>query len=370
MWKKEYQQLRERFDDFWKGKGFILSMWNGYFPTNHTTRLQNTSETEQLERLLKSAEEQDDWASFYLNGETVALYERHNISKGFYPGDLIPFAYCDWGTVTLAPMLGSEQHFSKDTVWYTCKNNPISPEIDRHLILDDQDWWFLNLQELARTGKRVANGNYWLGSPAIFGGLDVLSELRGASQLCMDLVLEPMWVHQKLKEIDEAAKKAYHTIYEIVKDDEGAMFHAFFMFWARGKASLHQCDFAALISEDMFREFAIPSIQKACSYLDYTLYHVDGPEALRTVDALLEVEELNCLEFTPGPQVPQGGDPRWYPLYKKIKEAGKCVQVVEMKANEVIPLLNAVGPDGLYLMVNFRDEQEIVELNKAVEKFR
>lgn len=366
MWKDNWEELEQRFGGFWQRKGFILSKWNGYFPAGRVT----CSDLPAIEKSMFEIEKSGDWGQFYLNPQLVASQQRHAICHGVYPGDLMPFAYCDWGTVTLAPMLGAKQHFNKDTVWYTHEDNPLSSENDRSLILRDDNAWFMNLQEIARVGTQWAKDKYLCGAPAIFGGLDVLSELRGASELCMDLLLEPDWVKGKLREIDVASKKAYNVLYDIMKDENGSMFHAFFMVWGRGKTSLIQCDFATLISEDMFREFAIPSIRESSSYLDYSLYHVDGPEALRTVDSLLEIDKLDCIEFTPGPQVPQGGDSRWYPLYRKIKEAGKCVQVVEMQAEEVIPLLDAIGTDGVYMMVNFRSEQEIHELNEAVKKYR
>jgi len=370
MWKENWEQTKSRFDDFWKRNGFVLATWNGYFPTNRLVRAEPAWYTEEDRIRLEELEKTESWDTLHLDPRMVALHQYRAISRGIYPGDLMPFAYCDWGTVTLAPMLGARQHFSRDTVWYTHERMPLSAEEDRSLLLEQDNEWFVNLQELARVGTECAAGRYPCGAPAIFGGLDVLSELRGASELCMDLLLEPDWVLGKLKEIDIAAEQAYHTMYDIIRDEEGSMFHAFFMFWARGKASLLQCDFASLISESMFREFAVPSIRKACSYLDYALYHVDGPDALRTVDALLEIEELDCLEFTPGPQLPQGGDPCWYPLYRKIKESGKCVQAVEMQPEEVVPLLDAVGPDGMYLMVNFRNEQEILDLNRSVQSYR
>ncbi|MDY0288127.1 MAG: hypothetical protein RBR15_04805 [Sphaerochaeta sp.] len=366
MWKNNWNELEQSFNDFWQRKGFILGKWNGYFPTDRVT----CPDFPSIEKSMAEIKASGDWKRFYLDAHLVASQQRNAICHGVYPGDLMPFAYCDWGTVTLAPMLGAEQHFGSDTVWYTHEDNPVSPEHDRPLILYDDNSWYRNLQELARVGTERAKGAYLCGAPAIFGGLDVLAELRGASELCMDLLLEPDWVKEKLREIDKASKKAYHTLYDIVKDEDGSMFHAFFMIWGRGKTSLIQCDFATLISEDMFREFAIPSIRESCSYLDNSLYHVDGPEALRTIDSLLEIEALDCIEFTPGPQVPQGGDPRWYPLYRKIKDAGKCVQVVEMQAEEVVPLLDAIGTDGVYMMVNFRSEQEIHDVNEAVNKYR
>jgi hypothetical protein len=350
MWKEQWEQLQERFDAFWQRKGHIVSMWNGYVQTDQVTCPNPEKHLVDIAERMRAIERSGAWEQFYTDAELVASHQRNAICHGHYPGDFIPFAYCDWGTVTLAPMLGAQQHFSKETVWYTHEQTALSPEDDRPLILHDDDRWFTTLQDLARVGTAWAKGKYLCGLPAVCGGLDVLAELRGASELCMDLVLEPDWVKQKLQEIDAVNRKAFNTLYEVMRDEDGSVFHAFFMFWARGRAALIQCDFAALISEEMFREFAVPWIRAEASRLDYSLYHVDGPDALRTVDALLEIEELDCIEFTPGPQVPQGGDEQWYPLYRKIKEAGKCVQVVQVQPNEVEPLLDAIGTDGVYVM--------------------
>lgn len=41
--------------------------------------------------------------------------------------------------------------------------------------------------------------------------------------------------------------------------------------------------------------------------------------------ALLEIEELNAIQWTPGVGEPQGGSPKWYDLYKKILAGGKSV---------------------------------------------
>jgi len=120
----------------------------------------------------------------------------------------------------------------------------------------------------------------------------------------------------------------------------------------------------------MYEEFVIPYLREFCQRVDRVLYHVDGPDALRTVDLILEVPELDAVEFTPGPQIPGGGDSRWYPMYRKIKEAGKSVQAVWMKIGDVEPLLNAVGPDGMYLEVDVDDMEAAVELERIVARYR
>ena len=44
-----------------------------------------------------------------------------------------------------------------------------------------------------------------------------------------------------------------------------------------------------------------------------------------------------------------GGHPQWYDLYRRIKAGGKSVQAVGVKPEEVVPLLDAVGPEGMYI---------------------
>lgn len=53
------------------------------------------------------------------------------------------------------------------------------------------------------------------------------------------------------------------------------------------------------------------------------MYHLDSVGAMHHLPALLEIEELNAIQWTPGVGEPQGGSPKWYDLYKKILAGGK-----------------------------------------------
>ena len=51
--------------------------------------------------------------------------------------------------------------------------------------------------------------------------------------------------------------------------------------------------------------------------------------------ALLEIEELNAIQWTPGVGEPQGGSPKWYDLYKKILAGGKSVMACWVTLDEL-----------------------------------
>jgi hypothetical protein len=71
---------------------------------------------------------------------------------------------------------------------------------------------------------------------------------------------------------------------------------------------------------------------------------------------------LRAIEWTPQAGLPRGGSPEWYPLYRRIRAAGKSVQAIEVEPHEVEPLIEAVGPDGLLIQTRAATEQEARDL--------
>ncbi len=356
-WKDDWEQTKARYEAWWKGEGLVVSLWgNGVdvgLPRDPAIPEVDPASTPETRAA---------------SPEAFADHELRLLNSKRNPLDVIPFAYVDYGTVPLAEVLGTPSQPRNETVWY--KHTDLSPDNDKELRFDSESPVWRRMLAVAAENRRLGEGRYFCGAPALCPGLDVLAELRSPQELMMDLVTEPEWVHRKLAEIQKASFEAMDAMAPHLVYPDGSSFHAFFMLWAPVRTALAQCDAAALISPAMFEEFAIPYLSDFCKKVDRVLYHVDGPDALRTVDLILEVEDLDAVEFTPGPQVPGGGDPRWYPMYRKIKEAGKSVQAVWMKIPDVEPLLDAVGPDGMYIEVDVANMNEAAELERIIAKFR
>jgi hypothetical protein len=223
---------------------------------------------------------------------------------------------------------------------------------------------------LVRETVIVAEGDYFVGMPAMISNLDVLAELRGVGDLLLDLYDRPEWIKERLVEIDEAWKVAFGRLYDIVKLSDGSMVFGYFMLWGPGRTGLLQCDVAANFSPDMFEEIVMPGLAEECAFLDYSMYHVDGHQCLGDLDPVLSLEELDAVEWTPDPQVPPGGDPSWYPMYRRIIESGKSLWVANLKPSDIAPLLDAVGTKGIYLTVDVPGEAEFDDAWRVVEKYR
>jgi hypothetical protein len=120
----------------------------------------------------------------------------------------------------------------------------------------------------------------------------------------------------------------------------------------------------------MFQQFVVPSLTEQCQWLDNSMYHLDGTQAICHLEALLEIESLDAIEWTPQAGIEGCGNPRWFKMYKKILEAGKSVQVVGVDKNEIIPLLDAIGGKGVYVMTSFSSSDEAEAIMVKVKQYR
>ena len=100
------------------------------------------------------------------------------------------------------------------------------------------------------------------------------------------------------------------------------------------------------------------------------MYHLDGIDAIRHLDAVLEIEELNAVQWTPGVGEVQGGNARWFDLYKKILASGKSIMANWVTIDELEPLIDNVGNEGLHINVDFKSEKDIDTALKIIEKYR
>ena len=216
----------------------------------------------------------------------------------------------------------------------------------------------------------MAQGKYVVGCPDLVENVDIVAALRDPQLLLMDMVERPDWVIEKVRETNQVFFEVYDRIYDIIKLDDGSSVFGAFRLWGPGKVAKVQCDTSAMFSPAMFAKFVVPALAEQCEWLDHAMYHLDGHQCIKHLDLLLGIDALDAIEWTPDPQVPTGGDPAWYPMYRKILEAGKSVQAIGVKPEEVEPLLDAVGGKGMYIMTTIENEAHAENLLKLVEPYR
>jgi len=362
-WKANWEDTQQHFIDWWHRRGLVLGgnpvAWDGLAQAQNDERA-----------AVVDPGPAPDITFFYTHPEWRARSAHAQLARQRFPADVLPIAATDVGPGSLALYLGGEARLADDTVWYLPSIDPEAPESSPPLRFQPESHWWKITEATLEACAELAQGRYFVGCPDIIENIDIVAALRDPQRLLMDMVERPDWVVEKVDEVNRAFFEVYQRVYDTIKLDDNSSTFGAFRLWAPGKMAKVQCDASAMFSPRMFERFVVPALTEQCAWLDYSMFHLDGHQCIQHLDLLLAIEPLDAIEWTPDPQVPSGGDPAWYPMYRKILDAGKSVQAVGVRPEEVVPLLDAVGGKGMYIMTSFEDEAQAAMLERAVEPYR
>jgi len=299
-----------------------------------------------------------------------------DLANNLYLGDSYAQASSSIGPGSLAVYLGARPIFTNKTVWY----EPCISDIeDRSPILFDPNcYWFKRHLDVLKTLKAAARENdYIVNIPDIVENIDILAALRGTEDILIDLMDDPEAVLQAINEIGEAYFPCYDLFYNALKPSEDISSYYCFCILGRGKTAKVQCDFSAMISPQQYRKFALPSLKRQIKQLNHSVYHLDGPDAIRHLPAIMEIEELDALQWTAGAGKPDGAAPVWYDIYDQVAAArkGMWVQIYEGGVDNWIDradrFIDRYGTKSCYLIFPYMSEQNADKLmNHAISKWK
>ncbi|MCX5759424.1 MAG: hypothetical protein NTU83_13140, partial [Candidatus Hydrogenedentes bacterium] len=309
---------RENMDEV---RARLTAWWNGVDIGRPVLLLTAPRETP-IERI-QALPEPDGWVTHYstrdfayrLNLGLRACVDTH------YFAEAVPFVSPDLAPNCLALFLGCHGVEMPETVW--CEPCVASPEEARFAFDPANAYWDFSYrlgQELMRHGK----GKFLVAFPDLIEGLDTLAAMCGSESVLRDLCERPEWVQACLRQITDRYFQGYDPLYDAYRHEVGG---SVFWAWAPGRMVKLQCDFSAMIGPDMFGEFMVPVLREMTERVGHSMYHWDGPPALRHHDHLLSIPALDMLQWTPGAGVEVPDHPRWWPYYHKTVDAGKRIYV-------------------------------------------
>jgi hypothetical protein len=68
----------------------------------------------------------------------------------------------------------------------------------------------------------------------------------------------------------------------------------------------------------------LPGIVRECRFYERSIYHLDGPGALRHLESILSIPELNALQWVPG--AGRENFSQWVQVYRQVQAAGKGIR--------------------------------------------
>ena len=295
-----------------------------------------------------------DMEDKYQNPQRIVDRYRYFCQTHAFLGESFPNLNIDFGPGSLTSYLGSEIGFKEDTVWFNkCLDGWDGVP---KLTFDPENKWFKKHLQLAKDCQALAGDDFYVDMPDLMENIDVLASLRGAQDILFDLLDEPEMIGERIQEVTDIYYEYYDRFYDVIKDEEGGNAYTVFQIWGPGRTVKLQCDFSAMMSPEDFRKYIQPSLRSQSENVDHVLYHLDGPAAIKHMDALMEIEGIDALQWTSGDAGPDGTLPDWDVIYDKAIAAGKSIWVkvysgeFEDWIRNVDRIVNKYGSHSLFLL--------------------
>ena len=295
-----------------------------------------------------------DMEDKYQNPQRIVDRYRYFCETHAFLGESFPNLNIDFGPGSLASYLGSEIGFKEDTVWFNkCLD---SWDGVPKLTFDPENKWIKKHIQLAKDCQALAGDDFYVDMPDLMENIDVLASLRGAQDILFDLLDEPEMIGERIQEVTDIYYEYYDRFYDIIKDEEGGNAYTVFQIWGPGRTVKLQCDFSAMMSPEDIRKYIQPSLRTQSENVDHVLYHLDGPAAIKHMDALMEIDGIDALQWTSGDAGPDGTLPDWDVIYDKAIAAGKSIWVkvysgeFEDRIRNVDRIVKKYGSHSLFLL--------------------
>lgn len=239
-----------------------------------------------------------------------------------YWGDAFPSLWPNFGPGVMAAFLGAVLHNAPETVWFHPEHEMALAEVPMHFDADNR--WLRRVTELTRAALERWGDLVQVGLTDLGGNLDVLASFRPSEALLYDLYDVPEVVKQRTWEVHELWWQYYQHFARVMQPVNRG-YTAWTPIFSETPYYMLQCDFCYMIGPEMFDEFVKPELAASCRRLSHAFYHLDGPGQLPHLDSLLSIPELKGVQWVPGDGQPDVS--HWPQVYRKIRDAGKLIQV-------------------------------------------
>jgi hypothetical protein len=305
----------------------------------------------------------EDLNEFWTDENFIIKREMALIDNTTWMGEAIPYHYVNFGSVPLGGCLGGRLEFvDKETTW----NKPFIKNIEEILDLDvgsDNKWWKL-ITNITTKSAEIAHNHHYVSYVALSGITDIISMVFGMEELLYEFIDNPEGVKRVINYLIPVWKRLFNQLDAVIKESKNEGNIGWAGVWAPGTTFPLQEDLSFMLSNEMFNEFCLTSVENLIDFLDCPFYHLDGKGAIKFVDTLTSIKKLKAIQWVPGAGSEELS--QWHDLIKYILSKGKSMQIFA-KADEVEPLVKAVGTRGLLITVNC---DSVEKAERLMEKYK
>ena len=271
--------------------------------------------------------------------------------------DTFPVLVPNVGPDLTSTLWGTQLEFGETTSW---SSHPVHETAAWNSWLDcEPDWsnpYWNTIEQITKLALERAEGRYLVGLADLHGAFDILTSLRGPQDLCFDLADDPELIGRVALRAADLFNRAYQENRRWLLEAGQTISTTWTRFAHDGPAYVTSCDFWCLVSEQMACDYVLPTILAEANPLDRAVFHLDGPAALRHLDTLLSIPEIQAIQWVFG--AGNGPATRWLDVYRKILDHGCSIQVLAESRQDAIDVFKSLGPRGVWISLSEELENE------------
>ncbi len=306
---------------------------------------------------------------FSVPAEQIVDWYEYLLEGTYFLGDSFPHCNPYFGPGVLAAYMGALVDNSEyaGTTWFHPQSILLAEEI--FLKFDPSSPWWLRTVDLYRAAQERFQGMVQLDMTDLGGNLDIASTFRPSENLLMDLYDCPEEVTRLAWEGHNAWWHCFKKLADVANMNPG--YTAWCPIFSEAPYYMLQCDFCYMIGPEQFKKFVLPELAVSCKKLTNPFYHLDGPGQLPHLDYLLSIPELKGIQWVPGDGSPD--ITQWPEVYKKIRAAGKLIQIYSSQSQygwEALDIIaDQLGSAKGIIIIGGGGKEDEENINKVIEKY-
>jgi len=348
-YKPDYEAAQKRIDAFWDHEDTDRPIIQMFYYDEGSNALKKKAH----------ATHKDYWLDIDYRVEQANHWMKYTV----YCAEAMPVFFPNLGPEIISAWAGCPYHFGEHTTW----SEPCVFDWEKdNAVIDMNHPLAKTLDKFTRMLIECAKDKYIVGLSDFHPGGDHLAALRDPQVLAMDMLEYPDEVKAKLASSYKEYFPAYDYYVDLIKS-AGMPLASWLSLTAKDGMYIPSNDFSCMISKDMFDEFFLDGLKTECKHYGRSIYHLDGPDAIRHLDSLLSIPELNAIQWVPGAGREEVD--RWLDVYNKILSAGKSLFIGANPKTDLQYLIDNLPAKGVCISFgNVGSEENAKDIMARVQK--